>query len=478
MDAQRHRAAADLDVFAVDPVAMLSRPANEIYALAQADIEQIQLTVIRERFEALSPRLPPLRRLADENRISQINDLNTLVPLLFPHTAYKSYPLSLIDNARFAQLTHWLNDYTTHDLGGVEVSRCETLDEWLDAIEAQTPVRVVTSSGTSGKLSLIPKSTAETQHIPDYFRAFYSPFGAEFGVADPFAPHVFHVSPHVPKGRHNSASVTQNIVTYAYGGDWSRILTPDGEMSTDLLWMSGRIRKAQADGGLEALKKTRAWKRLSAEAAAHDARKAQPLDAFYVETLKRLRGETVLMRIGLNYLADMVRAADAAGVKIDLAPDSSITLAGGLKGAAVTDEQLAHVRRAIRCDMGEVYACSELMSGLARKCPQGHYHAPPWLVSYVLDSETGSPYPRHGEQTGRYAGFDLTASTYWGGFITGDEVTINWDGGCGCGRSGPYMHAAIVRYADKHGGDDKITCQRTAAAIDDMMKHLQGEAAS
>jgi len=476
MDAKLDPTPGDLDAFCADPAGMLDQPADEIYALSQPQIDQIQLAVVRRRFEALVPKLPPLKRLAEVNHITDISELNALVPLLFPHTAYKSYPLSLIDNARFAQLTHWLNDYTVHDLSGLDVSRCETLDEWLDVIEAKTPVRVVTSSGTSGKLSLIPKSTEEVRHIPGYFRAFYSPFGAEFG-ADPFAPQVFHVSPHVPKGRHNSASVTQNIVTYAYGGDRSRFLTPEGEMSTDLLWMSGRIKRAQADGALEALKKTKAWKRLAAAAAAHDVRKAQPLDDFYVETLKRLKGETVFMRIGLNYLADMVRAADAAGLEIDLAPGSSITLAGGLKGAAVTDEQLATVRRAIRCDMGEVYACSELMSGLAKKCPHGHYHAPPWLVSYVLDPDTGAPYPRRGEQTGRYAGFDLMASTYWGGFITGDEVTINWDGGCGCGRSGPYMHGAIVRYADKNGGDDKITCQRTAAAIEDMMQHLQADTA-
>jgi len=462
----------DLDRLSSGPEAMLRRSANQIYRLPQVEVDQLQLTVIRRRLEELAPQLPPLKRVCDLNRITQVSQLNELAPLLFPHTAYKSYPLSLIDNGRFAQLNHWLNDYTIHDLGGLDVSGCETLDEWLDVVEAKTPVRVVTSSGTSGKLSLLPKSTAENQHIPDFFRAFYSSFGDEFGVSDPFAPHIFHMSPHVPKGRHNSASVTQNIVRYAYDGDASHFVTPEGEMSTDLLWMSGRIKKAQAEGAMEQLRKTKAWKRLSHAANGHSMRSTGSLSSFFCEAIERLKGKTVFMRIGLAYLTDMVEAAERGGVAIDFAADSSITLAGGLKGAAVGVEQIARVRKALPYATGEVYACSEMMSGLAKKCVCGHFHTPPWLVSFVLDPETGAPYPRKGVRTGRYAGFDLLAESYWGGFITGDEVTMNWDGECGCGRTGPFMHSAIGRYSDKNGGDDKITCQRTGAAIEDMVQHL------
>jgi len=138
----------------------------------------------------------------------------------------------------------------------------------------------------------------------------------------------------------------------------------------------------------------------------------------------------------------------------------------------MSEEQIEKVRKSFPHHFNDIYACSELFSGLARKCMHGHYHAPPWLVSFVLDPDTGVPYPRKGTQTGRYAGFDLWAQTYWGGFITGDEVTINWDGGCACGRSGPYMHGTVVRYTAKRGGDDKITCQRTAAAVEEMAEHL------
>jgi hypothetical protein len=49
------------------------------------------------------------------------------------------------------------------------------------------------------------------------------------------------------------------------------------------------------------------------------------------------------------------------------------------------------------------------------------------------------------------------AQTYWGGFISGDEVTISHDP-CPCGRTTAHLARQIERYSDKRGGDDKITC--------------------
>ena len=42
----------------------------------------------------------------------------------------------------------------------------------------------------------------------------------------------------------------------------------------------------------------------------------------------------------------------------------------------------------------------------------------------------------------------------WGGFVTGDEITVNWDGNCGCGRKGEYLHPEIRRFSDKYTTDD------------------------
>lgn len=466
----------DIDAFAQDPLRMAWLPAEVIFSLSRVDIDHIQLSGLKRRFAELAPRIEAVRQLVDENRMTRIGEINDIVPLLLPHTACKSYPLTLIDNCRFSHLNAWLNDYTVHDLSQIDVSQCQTLDEWLTVVERETPVRVITSSGTSGKLSLVPRSLEENRMLPAYFFAFYSKFRGETGFDDPFAPHVYHVSPQLPGGRHSTALAARYIVEHAYGGEAINYVTPQGAMSTDLLWMTGRMRKAQLDGTMEQLKKSKAWRRLGAKVGELNAQRSASLEEFYCVMLTRLKGQTVVLRMGITYLRDMVLAAEKNGIEIAFAADSFVTAAGGLKGqAAVTDEEMAKIRKALPFFLNEVYACSELYGGLARKCPQGHYHAPPWLVSFVLDPVTGAPYPREGVQTGRYAGFDLWATTYWGGYVTGDEVTINWDGGCGCGRSGPYMHSAILRYSEKNGGDDKITCQRTAAAVEDMLQQLQNQ---
>src|SRR5690606_24630044 len=71
----------------------------------------------------------------------------------------------------------------------------------------------------------------------------------------------------------------------------------------------------------------------------------------------------------------------------------------------------------------EYYGMSELLPGCLR-CPEGNYHVLPVIVPFVLDPSTGEPLPREGLQTGRYAALNLVADTYWGGIISGDEVTM------------------------------------------------------
>jgi hypothetical protein len=74
--------------------------------------------------------------------------------------------------------------------------------------------------------------------------------------------------------------------------------------------------------------------------------------------------------------------------------------------------------------------------------------------------------------TGRWAFYDLAVDTHWGGFISGDEVTMNWDGGCSCGRATPYLEQTIGRYSDKSKGGDKITCAATETAYQEAMDFL------
>jgi len=467
MNTPTSSSAADIE----DPSELAGLSAEALFSFTHEEIERFQLAGIQQRFAELRPKLPPLDMLAEDNRIETINTIDEVVPLLFPHTEYKSYPLSLIDNGRFAQLNEWLDGYTTHDLTHLDLTGCESLDDWLTIVEDQTPVRVVSSSGTSGKISLLPRSTVEDPFVLRQFALVYSKFGDERGLDDAYADDVYHVLVTPRKGRVNMCRSAHIRLMLGFGGDQSHVLTLDGELSSDVLWMTGRLKKAQADGTVEQLKTTKGWQRLNAKLGSIQTSTAADREAFFRDILVRLKGKTVAMTSGYVFYWELLETARKYGLEIAFGEGSCLFTAGGAKGKGnLTPEQLAEVDKAFP-GLQDVYGASEMM-GLARQCPQGHYHMPPSVVSFVLNPETGAPYPRRGVQTGRYATFDLWAQTFWAGIITGDEVTMNWDGGCGCGRKGPYLLGEIGRFADKQGGDDKITCQRSAAAVEEMMESL------
>src|SRR3546814_9275507 len=107
-----------------------------------------------------------LFRSAREQGIEEIRTLEDLAPLLYPHTVYKSYPISYLERARFDKLTKWLGGLTTVDISNVDASGIESIDDWLDLLDAETPLTVAHTSGTTGKLSFVPRTKEQwTQTI-------------------------------------------------------------------------------------------------------------------------------------------------------------------------------------------------------------------------------------------------------------------------------------------------------------------------
>jgi len=95
----------------------------------------------------------------------------------------------------------------------------------------------------------------------------------------------------------------------------------------------------------------------------------------------------------------------------------------------------------------------------------------PYTIPILLDRDARQ-LPREGAQTGRLALFDLLAETYWGGFISGDQVVMHWDEDCACGWKGPRIENNIARFAEMEGGDDKITCAGSQQAYNEFMDYV------
>jgi hypothetical protein len=66
------------------------------------------------------------------------------------------------------------------------------------------------------------------------------------------------------------------------------------------------------------------------------------------------------------------------------------------------------------------------------------------------------------EVEGRAAFFDLSLDGRWGGVISGDKISLQFEP-CACGNKGVSVKDNITRYADIKG-DDKIGCAGTVDA--------------
>ncbi|MGE0828238.1 MAG: hypothetical protein AB7O04_02680 [Hyphomonadaceae bacterium] len=448
---------------------------NEMYTIplkAQCDIH---LGAAAMRFKTLVDRLPILRRLAEEQGLTEIRTLEDLGTLLIPHSAMKSYPISYLDESRFDRLTKWLSGFTTHDLSKVDVNACETIDDWIDALDAQTKVRIAHSTGTSGKLSFLPRGVDEMPLKAPGYTLWFDPFGDEKSLLDVPVNEAPILYLQYRKGAYAQMRLLDVLEEHLYKGDASMILTINpGRFSSEAVSLAGRLRAAEAKGELgkvslvpKLMARRDAFVKEQASAEEH-------LNNFLDETAVRFRGKSIAMMGHLPQLFRVANAAIARGYTDMFSPGSFVAGGGGLKGASLPDDWQNTVGRWLgqaRPVLG--YGMTEQIAAV-RICPGGHYHIPPWQIPFVLDPQTGEQFPRRGTQTGRFGVYDLNASSYWGGFLTGDRVTLSYgdDEPCSCGRIGPYLHDSIRRYTEAEGGDDKITCAGAPQAYDKALDYI------
>ena len=457
--------------------ALLDRPTVELWSIDPAERESDQLAMLVERFEELRPRVAQLGKLASLQGIDSVATLDDVAPLLFQHTVYKSYPVSLLEKGRFDLLTRWMDGLTIHDLSGVDVSRCDSIDSWFEALEAQSPLRPSHSTGTTGKLSVIPRDRDDLERYDDgRVRGLSEPFGDEpdrlAALRDGNNP-IPIVYPSYRRGRQGAQRMLDALVR-KLGSEETTYTLYDEFNSADVASLAGRVRGASEKGVLDEMKIAPDLLKRFKTSLARQANQAQDQAAFIERVQSELRGRKVYAFGAVPFLYNWTVLGEARGIQGLFAPESQITSGGGLKGASVPEDWQKRVERFLGAKLQFGYGMTELMTGHGM-CPQGHYHVSPYNVPFVLDAETGAPLPREGVQTGRYAAFDLLAGSYWGGFVTGDKVTVTWDG-CACGRRGPYVHPSIGRFSELEGGDDKISCSGSSDAHEEAMSWLTARA--
>jgi hypothetical protein len=450
-----------------DPAAWAAQPCELLFTLSRDEVAGAQLEAVARRFERLRPSLAALDKLASRQGVERIDSFEDALPVYFDHRVLKSYPLSLIENRDFDRLTGWLQRLTTHDLSTMSREGLGSVDDWLQRLDDNGMI-MLHSTGTTGKLSFIPRSQAEW---PAWTNAYFEAQKVATGV-DLREVEIPTFTPMYRTGHQTMAKMHHLFADASAGGEANRHVLYDYAISADLLSLAGRLQGAEERGELDQLQFDPELLAHYKELIERGRHRDDDLERWFFTLADEYRHRRVVIR---GTAADLVRLAMTGrerGIICEFTPDSVLIMGGGMKGFR---DAPADWRELVTNYFGvgricTSYGMSECI-GIAPKCREGYFHFLPYVVPTLLD-ENAVALESQGVQTGRLALFDLLAESYWGGFISGDRVTIHWDEDCACGWKGPRAESEIARFAQMEGGDDKITCAGTAQAYNAFMDYV------
>ncbi|MDD5175067.1 MAG: hypothetical protein PHQ05_01410 [Sterolibacterium sp.] len=466
--------AASIDQFLADPCEFFGNSLTNLMSLARKPRERLQLASLKRRFSQFRGSLPMLDKLADSQNINAIEQLEDVTPLLFGHSVYKSYPPSLLDKHRYDQLTVWLNKLTTIDLSHVDVSACRSIDDWMLTLKRETPLFVCHTSGTSGTMSFLPWDSAECdKFIGGYPITQFQHFGQD-GPIETRPVNIDCIYPYFRSGGISHAVLNDFVIKHIAGSEERFHAAYPGRLSADMMLLASRYRAAAAKGQLDRLQ-------ISPELAARRAEfEIQQRDmprraAEFFDTMRTtLAGRRVFIQCANPMLTKLAEDGLKQGLKKIFAPDSLIVTGGGGKGTVLPGNWREMVKEFFGCDnINNNYGMTE-GGGFNRSCEHGNYHILPGTIPFILDPDTFKPLPRTGRATGCYAFYDLLPDTHWGGFITGDYLTMEFDAPCACGRNAPYIVGEVKRLSEVRNveGEEKLSCAAAPGAYADALDYL------
>jgi hypothetical protein len=423
------------------------------YAHPADEVAALQLRAARERLDQRRGQLLILDQRVKEVGINSLETFDDMVPLLFSHTTYKSYPESFVKNGRWDRLLQWYDTVAVGSTDHVDLSSVNDIDSWTDALWAAGH-RVHTSSGTSGKCSFIPSGEVDwinsgrirLKHI---HWATAMPEGRRFRW--------YQLSP--KEGKNRAVDVWNALADSLALPGQRKYLSERPMLQADVS-RAAVIRKAMMAGTVS-----------PAELAGYEAEsrvRAQETQAAIEQIARDIverRAEPFAIAGLWPQQWSVMQAARQLGVpEGSFHPDTIIFGAGGTKGANIPPDYRDQIHRFYgEAHLSDNYGMTELTCGFP-KCSAGRYHQPPWIKMLVLDQsgdrllDTSS-----GLVEGRAAFFDIATEHRWGGVVSGDRVSVDYSV-CGCGHPGPSVADTVVRYQELEGNDDKLSCAGTMEA--------------
>ncbi|MDB5972229.1 MAG: hypothetical protein JWQ90_4679 [Hydrocarboniphaga sp.] len=425
------------------------------YDIPAAELRAAQAEAMNERFQERRGQIKLLAHRASDAGLDVVSSHEDMVKLLFPHTAYKSYPENWLMEERWDRLGKWLDTVCTYRVPTQDRSQFKGIDDWIEKLE-QGGHYVSCSSGTTGKSAMLVASKTDMDWCQvEAITAYTWGSGVEarrdrrmFGLAA-----VAHTARAVHTGKAYEA--LQNPA-------FERFASPIAPMTVGGLTSMVVLRKRIADGTASPSDIANMEKVSSERQKAMDASVGITARAMVEARHDKLHLSGLWA--GIYNVAKAVR--DMGYSARDFNPENSIYVGGGLKRAVLPSDYREFVYETFNIQPErnyQNYSMQELHSGMPRCRKGGRYHLPPWLVPLILDKQGDGLLPQtKGEYEGRAAFFDVSIDGRWGGVISGDKVSIDFSP-CACGAKGPSIRDNVARYADLEG-DDKIGCAGTVDA--------------
>ena len=430
--------------------------ADKRYDIPFAELRAPQIEAVNERFQDRKGRIKLLAHRARQAGLTEIRSREEMTKVLFPHTAYKSYPESFLMNGKWDKLGKWLDTVSTHLVPALDPSGITDVNDWLEQLQ-QHDIYVSCSSGTSGKSAMLVASKQDREWCRVEPVAAYS-WGS--GVTPARDRLIFGLAPvasaprnHWTGEAYRTALQDPGLEPFAY---------PVAPITVGDLTQMLVLRKKIADGAA-----TPTEMQTYDDVSARRQKASDDAVGIAAEAIVEARKQKLHVTGLWSGLYNVARAVREMGYGArDFNPENSIYVGGGLKRAKLPDDYREFVYETfnIKPELNyQNYSMQELQSGMPR-CQKGNrYHLPPWVVPLILDRSGDTLLPiSTGEYEGRAGFFDLSLDGRWGGVISGDRVSIDF-GPCACGAGSPSIRDNIVRFADLEG-DDKIGCAGTVDA--------------
>jgi len=400
------------------------RAAAHAWAAGDGAFDDAAATRLRHRAIGLCHRhyraaVPAYGRLCAEAGVGDEAPLPALAECCtVTDDLFKSYDAAWVGARDFAALSRWLGDVGAEPVPP-DAAAARDVDDWLDRLEAGG-LHVLYSSGTSGKLSFVPRGAASWDAYrangPSYLMPAMQRLGLDLAAMDGA----------VLGFRGGRMGIQRAGVELARYLPTVHFLH-DQEIRAETL----RALLTAPAAGSAALGQDEAYWR-------------------FLGALRRAtEGGRAIWLFGAPYQVQRLCALMQAIGAPPLRAGSVVTLGGGWKSFEGQRVDGPALRALIETALGvpdtrvlEAYAMVEGNSPLMR-CREGRYHVPPIVEPWVFD-EALVPLPPGPDVTGTFGFMDPTATSYPAFLVTGDEVRLV-RAPCPCGLGGPAVVGDVRR---------------------------------